>query len=244
MEREKLSIAGIPAILWGSAADKVYIHVHGKLSRKEYAAAFAVIAAEKGCQTLSFDLPEHGERAGGPDRCDVWNGVRDLDRVADYAFERWPRVSLYACSLGAWFALNAYPGRRLEQCLFQSPIVDMQWLVAQMMRSSGVTPAQLEREGEIATPLDVLRWDAYQYILAHPVGDWPFPTHILYAGRDDLQPEAVVRAFAREHHAVLTVSPDSEHPFLKPADQPIVEAWLRSAMDAGRGSTTTGTSRP
>ena len=41
--------------------EKVYIHVHGKMSRKEYAEAFAEIAEKKGYQTISFDLPEHGE---------------------------------------------------------------------------------------------------------------------------------------------------------------------------------------
>ena len=231
LERRKLSISGIPAILWGKASDRVFIHVHGKHSRKEYAQSFAAIAGEKGCQTLSFDLPEHGERVDGPDRCDVWNGVRDLNRIADYAFDRWPRVSLYACSLGAWFSLNAYSGRSLEKCLFQSPIVDMKWLVEQMMEWFGVTPERLEREREIVTPIDTLRWDYYRYILARPAEDWPFPTRILYAGRDDLQPEEAIRAFVERHRAVLTLSPNSEHPFMKPEDQPIVEAWLRSAME-------------
>jgi len=235
MERQTLSISGIPAILWGKASDSVYIHVHGKQSRKEYARAFAEIAGEKGWQTLSFDLPGHGERTGQPDRCDLLTGVRDLNRVADYVFPRWRHVALYACSLGAWFALNACQDRRLEKCLFQSPIVDMRWLVAQMMRWSGVTPQRLEREREIETPIDTLRWDEYQYILAHPVEGWPFPTCILYAGRDELQPEAAVRDFARAHGAALEIAPDSAHPFMKPGDGSIVEAWLRSAMDDADG---------
>ena len=230
MKCQKISIRGIPALLWGEASDAVYLHVHGMKSRKEEAEAFAVLAAEKGYQTLSFDLPGHGERAGMPERCDVWNGGRDLDRMADYAFSHWPRVSLFACSLGAWFSLQTYPGRNLDHCLFQSPVVDMNGLVEQMMRWSGVTPEQLEREGEIATPIDTLRWDYYQYILTHPVEDWPFPTHILYAGLDDLQPEEAIRAFARKYHAKLTISPQSRHPFLEPEDGPIVEAWIRSAL--------------
>lgn len=60
MKKELLTINGIPAILWGNASDKIYIHVHGKMSRKEYAESFAAIAERKGYQTLSFDLPEHG----------------------------------------------------------------------------------------------------------------------------------------------------------------------------------------
>ena len=233
MLQEKLRIGEIPAILWGAPSERLYIHVHGKMSRKEYAESFAVIAAEKGFQTLSFDLPDHGERAGAGEPCDVWHGIRDLDLVADWAFGRYREVSLFACSLGAYFALNAYPSRAFGNCLFQSPIVDMRWLVERMMEWAGVTPERLEREREIPAPVDTLRWDYYQYILAHPVPAWPFRTSILYAALDDLQPEASVRAFAERNHARLTIAPDSRHPFMDPADAPIVEKWLRENMDSG-----------
>lgn len=230
MTAERKMISGIPALLWGEASDRLYIHVHGKMSRKEYAESFAAIAGENGYQTLSFDLPEHGERTDPGYRCDVWNGVRDLNAVADYAFSRWRHVSLYACSLGAYFALNAYAGRAIGNCLFQSPIVDMRWLVEHMMARAGVTPEQLECEKEIATPIDLLRWDYYQYIIAHPVSAWPIRTSILYAALDDLQPEASIRSFAEAFHAGVTVAPESRHPFMEPGDQPIVEKWIRDHL--------------
>ena len=226
MQMEKIEIAGIPAILWGDPSDRLYIHVHGKMSRKEYAESFAEIACEKGYQTLSFDLPDHGERIGQC-RCDVWNGMRDLNAVADYAFDKWQHISLYACSLGAYFSLNTYADRPFEKCLFQSPVVDMLWLVEHMMLWSGVTPEQLEREKEIETQIDLLRWDYYQYILAHPVTAWPFPTEILYGELDDLQPETSVRTFADRFHAGLTISKGSRHPFMEPADAPVVRGWLK-----------------
>ena len=228
MERINIDISGIPAILWGSRSEACFIYVHGKMGCKEYAESFARIAAEKGYQTLSFDLPEHGERKNSPERCDVRNGIRDLNVIADYVFERWQRVSLYACSLGAYFSLNAYAEgeRGFEKCLFQSPIVDMEWLVRSMMKWAGVTEEQLEREKEIFTPTDTLRWDYYRYILSHPQGEWKHPTSILYAALDDLQPETSVRAFAEKNGCSLTVSADSRHPFMEPEDIPIVEGWL------------------
>ena len=231
MIQERFTVSGIPAILWGAPSEKVYLHVHGKLSRKEYAEQFAAAAGRKGWQTLSFDLPEHGERAGNhTDRCDVWNGVRDLNRMADYVFARWPRAALYACSLGAYFSLNAYRDRQFEKCLFQSPILDMKWLVEQMMLQANVTPERLLQEGEIETPLDPLRWDYYQYILSHPVTAWPVPTAILYGGKDDLQPESAVRAFAERFGCGLTVSEMSGHAFLAPEDGPVVERWLEEHL--------------
>jgi len=226
MKKEIFNIDGIPAILWGNASDKIYIFVHGKMSRKEYAEPFAIVAEKKGYQTLSFDLPEHGERTDPAYRCDVWNGMHDLNVIADSVFGKWNQVSLFACSLGAYFSLNAYPDRPFEKCLFQSPLVDMKWLVEHMMMWSGVTAEQLEEEKEIAADVDTLRWDYYQCIEAHPIAKWPFATSILYGGKDNLQPLESLQVFADKFQCELTVSERSEHPFMNPADYGIVEQWL------------------
>lgn len=230
MEQKKIKISGIPAILWGAPAPRIFIHVHGKMSAKEYAADFAEIAAERGFQTLSFDLPEHGERAGEPDRCDIWNGIRDLNIIADWVFSKWNDVSLFACSLGAYFSLNAYAGRPFKRCLFQSPVVDMAYLVQQMMTWFDVTEARLEAEKEIATPIDPLRWDYFQYVKAHPIEMWPIPTAILYGGKDALQSRAVLDAFAGRFHCTLTVSAESDHPFMQPGDDEIVRKWIGASL--------------
>lgn len=225
MKTQKFMFGDIPALLWGEDSDKIYVYVHGKMSRKEYAENFAVIAESKGCQTLSFDLPEHGERTDSG-RCDVWNGVADLKLISDYAFANWERVALYACSIGAYFSLNAYNAMPFEKALFQSPIVDMERLVKNMMLWSGVTEAELKDKGEIPSPVDTLRWDYYQYIISHPVTQWSIQTAILYGGKDNLQPEESVRAFAERFGCSLTVSENSEHPFMAQSDAPIVENWL------------------
>ena len=225
MKTQKFMLGNIPAILWGEDSNRVYVHVHGKMSRKEYAESFAAIAETKGYQTLSFDLPEHGERTDSK-RCDVWDGVSDLRTISDYAFANWERVSLYACSIGAYFSLNAYNTMPFEKALFQSPIVDMEWLVKNMMLWSGVTEAELESKKEIPSPVDTLRWDYYQYIISHPITQWNIPTAILYGGKDNLQPEESVRAFAEKFGCSLTVSENSEHPFMAQSDAPIVENWL------------------
>lgn len=225
MKTQKFMLGDIPSILWGEDSNKVYVHVHGKMSRKEYAESFAAIAETKGYQTLSFDLPEHGERTDSK-RCDVWDGVSDLRTISDYAFANWERVSLYACSIGAYFSLNAYNTMPFEKALFQSPIVDMERLVKNMMLWSGVTEAELESKKEIPSPVDTLRWDYYQYIISHPITQWNIPTAILYGGKDNLQPEESVRAFAEKFGCSLTVSENSEHPFMAQSDAPIVENWL------------------
>lgn len=221
-----VNIDGIPALVWGSESKEVYIHVHGKMSRKECAEDFAAIAEIKGYQTLSFDLPEHGERAENHEyRCDIWNGIRDLKLITDYAFEHWKAVCLYGSSLGAFFILHAYKELPIKKCLFQSPIVDMEHLIKKMMAQFSVTEDDLRKRCEIPNPIDPLRWDYYQYVKAHPITAWDIPTAILYGGKDWLQSEEVIQRFAQAYRCDLTVSPGREHAFMGDGDEEIVNDW-------------------
>lgn len=230
MNAERIEIAGIPALVWGKASEKVYLCVHGKLSCKESAEGVAEIAAARGYQTISFDLPAHGERQTEDRRCDIWNGIHDLTLVADDVFRRWKQVSLYACSLGAYFSLHAYADHPFEKCLFQSPILDMEYLIRQMFLWFDISEERLAQEKEIDTPIDLMTWDYYQYVLAHPVKKWQVPTEILYGGKDDLQSLAVMQEFSRNSGCSLTLAENSRHPFMEEADLPIVQQWLHDHL--------------
>ena len=105
---QKQTILGIPAIIWGGCSDRAYLVVHGKASSKEDAERFAAIAVDKDYQVISFDLPEHGERAAQDRVCSMQNGVQDLSVVMDYVCRNWSSVNLFATSLGAYFSLAAY----------------------------------------------------------------------------------------------------------------------------------------
>ena len=227
---EKFIVEDIPAVLWGEPSAKIYIYVHGKHGYKEYAEAFAKVAEKKGYQTLSFDLPKHGERKEAPEPCDIWQGIKDLEKIAAFTFGKWTEVNLFACSIGAFFALHAYRDKPFKKCLFQSPIIDMPWLIKQMMLWFNVSEARLEQEKRVATPFETLDWDYYQYVLQHPINKWPFPTEILYAGKDNLQLVEVMNNFATRFGSGLTVSPNSEHPFMGPEDADIVGEWLTKAI--------------
>ena len=60
--KKTINIEHIPAMIWGVPSSKVYLYVHGQDGNKEEAATFAEIVGRYGFQTLSIDLPEHGER--------------------------------------------------------------------------------------------------------------------------------------------------------------------------------------
>lgn len=226
--KEKITVGGIPAIIWGKPADKAYIHVHGKCSRKEYAEGFAEIAEAKGFQTISFDLPQHGERANEDYPCNIWSGMTDLRKIYDFAAGKWQSLSLFACSIGAFFSLNAYAELPLQKALFRSPIVDMNLLIHNMFEWFGVTEEELHEKGEIPTPVETLSWKYYAYVREHPIEKWNIPTAVLYGGLDNLQPREAIEAFCKRFGAALTVSEQSEHPFMAESDAPIVADWLEA----------------
>ncbi len=230
MIKEKIYIESIPAIVWGEKSSKVYIFVHGKMSKKEDAEDFAAIATSKGYQTISFDLPEHGERSKQDYKCDIFNGIADLSKISEYVFEKWDKVSLFGCSLGAFFSLHAYRKRHFENCLFQSPIVNMEYLIEQMFVWFNITEEQLRIQGEIQTPVDTMTWLYYTYVKEHPIDKWTVPTHILYGAKDNLQSYAVIKDFADKYNCHLSVSENSEHPFMEENDKTILTTWMDKSI--------------
>lgn len=230
MLSNKIKINDIPAIIWGEKSDKVYLFVHGKMSSKESAERFAKIAEEKGYQTISFDLPGHGERIDEGERCHIWEGMRDLTIVGEYVFKKWKEVSVFACSLGAYFCLNTYSGYDIKKCLFQSPILDMEYLIKQMMLWVDVSEKRLALEKEVDTPIDLMTWDYYQYVKAHPIQEWAIPTNILYGGKDDLQSLKVIEDFTHKFNCALTVAENSEHSFGTEEDGRIIDQWLQEEI--------------
>lgn len=228
MNTTKIYIGKIPAIIWGKKSDKIYIYVHGKMSYKETAESFAKIAESKGYQTISFDLPEHGERKNEEERCDIWNGIRDLTEISNYVFQNWKSVSLFACSIGVFFSLHAYADKKFENCLFQSPILNMKYLIQQMFIWFDITEEILREEKEISTPVDILSWDYYQNVKEHPADVWNAPTHILYGEKDNLQSLSVMEQFVHSNHCRITISENSEHAFMGSEDDEIINQWLIS----------------
>lgn len=196
------------------------------MSDKESAETFARIAENRGYQTISFDLPEHGERKSENYRCDIWNGISDLHQISSYTFANWKSISLFACSLGAYFSLQAYKDIIFEKCFFLSPIVNMEYLIKNMFLWFHITEEMLYTKREIPTPVDTLSWDYYQYVKKNPVTSWNNPTYILYGGKDNLQSLQVIENFAKSNPVSLTISEQSEHSFMGDGDDEVIKNWL------------------
>lgn len=141
-------------------------------------------------------------------------------------FANWKSVSLFACSLGAYFSLQAYKDITFEKCFFLSPIVNMEYLIKNMFQWFHVTEEMLYTKREIPTLIDTLSWDYFQYVKKNPVTRWNSPTYILYGGKDNLQSLQVIENFTKSNSVLLTISEQSEHSFMGKGDDRIIKSWI------------------
>lgn len=226
MTEHRFQIENIPAVLYGDAAEKAYLFVHGQCGCKEEGLAFAEIACPSGYQVLAIDLPEHGERQGEKDRFNPWTAVPELKTVFAYMESQWSEIGVRANSIGAHFAMLALGDEKLCKALFVSPIVDMERLIADMMRWAGVTEQELQEKGKIATDFgQTLSWDYLTWERQHPIQTWSYPTAILYAGQDNMTSRQTVERFVTAYDAALTVMENGEHWFHTPEQLVVLRAW-------------------
>jgi len=233
MVTQYLKIKNIPVILWGYKSDKLFIAIHGNMSNKadDSIALFAEEATAKGYQVLSFDLPEHGDRKNESYPCKVQNCIQDLAKIMDYAKSISSQISLFACSIGAYFSLLAYSSEQLKQCLFLSPVVDMERIINNMMTWFNVSAERLEAEKEIPTPVgQTLYWDYYCYVREHPITFWDTQTSILYGSVDNLCEYNVVSRFVGRFHCDLDIMENGEHYFHTEKQLEFLRQWLRAKI--------------
>ena len=233
MVKKRISIKGIPAVLWGEDSNELFVAVHGNLSSKEDV-TISILAEEVvplGYQVLSFDLPEHGNRKKEPTLCKVEPCVLNLKEVFKFASTRAESISLWANSIGVYFSLLAYQEEELKQCLFLSPVVDMGRLIQNMMKWFAVSKEQLEKEKEVSPPIgQTLYWDYYQYVMNNPIVKWNAPTRLLYGKKDEMTEYETLSSFQNRFPCTLTVSDTSEHYFHTEEDLSVYRQWLQKSI--------------
>lgn len=224
---EKLVIGGVPAVLYGERSERILVYLHGKMGRKEEAAALVPLFCAKGYQVLALDLPEHGERASGADKkeCLPWVVIPEWTAMLAWVRERYTHISFCAVSMAAWFLMRSFRDERFEHAYFISPIVNMRLVIEDMMHRAGVTASDLGWKQFIPTDEGMLIWDYYAYAAYQPINRWDTPTDILYARGDVLQPQSVIEAFAARFGCQLTVI-DGQHWI--PLDTPALQTWMES----------------
>ena len=225
MKKQELTLAGVPAILYGERSRKVYLYVHGKNGCKEEAERFAATACAAGWQVLAIDLPEHGARRGRPEQLLPWAVVPEIQAVYARMQLVWPHIRLYGVSIGAWLAMQALRAEKLEKALFVSPVVDMETLILSMMQGAHVTEEQLKAAGEIPTEMgETLSWPYLCWVREHPL-HWKVPTQVLYADTDPLTGHTAMERFRQQTGAHLTILEGGEHWFHTETQLAALQSW-------------------
>ena len=156
-----------------------------------------------------------------------WEAKKEFFAFFDEKREQCNHLTLIANSIGAYFALSSLDETPVERAYFISPIVDMENLICNMMQWSNVTEQNLAKKGKIATDFgETLSWDYLCYVRQHPI-IWNIPTCILYGEHDNLTSIETVSAFAKQHHANLTVMPGGEHWFHTEEQMRFLDQWIK-----------------
>ena len=230
MQIERIKINNIPSIIWGGKSNKVFIAIHGNMSSKEdeVIKILADKVINKGYQLLSFDLPEHGERKLDTNYlCKVQNCINDLRLIIDYAKTNYSEINIWACSIGAYFSLLAYKDENIKQCLFLSPVVNMEIIIDNMMKWSNTTERKLKEKQEIRTDFgQTLYWDYYLYVKQNPITQWNKETYILYGDKDNMQDKNVIQKFSNNFNCELTILKSGEHYFHTEKQLNCYKNWL------------------
>ena len=194
--------------------DRAVVYIHGKGGSAAEAEHYKPLFPD--CDVIGFDYS-----AQTP-----WEAKEEFAAFADPLCKRYGSVTLIANSIGAYFAMHALAGRRIERAFLISPVVDMERLISDMMTWAGVTEDELRERREIPTEMgETLSWDYWCYAKNHPIA-WDIPTHILYGEKDALIAFESVSAFAQNTNAALTVMEGGEHWFHTEAQMAF---WMRGS---------------
>lgn len=123
MEMKPITLCGVSALAWGKDSDRRILAVHGMMSHKadEPIRLLAEAAEKQGIQTVSIDLPGHGDRKGEMALCTAQHCVPELHAMLESLLAESREVGLFGVSLGACFGLMAAAGLPLCQALLVSP---------------------------------------------------------------------------------------------------------------------------
>ena len=187
-------------------------------------------AVKRGYQVLSFDLPQHGERVYETEPCMVQQCVLELSDVLRYAQTKAEHISLFACSMGAYFSLLAFANEPIKRAWFLSPVTDMERIIHNLMSYSQITEEECERRQVIENPFETLYWPYYSYVKSHPILSWPHTTSILRGEFDTLCERERVSDFADRFGCELTEQAGGEHWFHTPDQLDYFRKWLEARL--------------
>ena len=194
--------------------DKLVIYIHGKGGSATEAEHYKPLFAD--CDVIGLDYA-----AQSP-----WEAKEEFPKFFDFACRDYKSVTIIASSIGAFFAMNALPDKKIKKAYFISPIVNMEKLISDMMKWANVTEDELREKKKIATDFgETLSWDYLCYVRAHPI-KWQVPTHVVYGENDNLTSYETMSEFVNKNKATLTVMKNGEHWFHTEEQMKFLDNWI------------------
>lgn len=232
MDLTKIRIEGIPAILWGKPSERMIIATHGSHSSKidDCIWILAEAAIKKGYQVLSFDLPQHGERVYEkdfimPDEC-----IRELKLMYVYALRHAKKISLFGCSMGAYFELLTFADADIDRVWFLSPVVNMERIIHNLMNYCQITEKEFEEKVMIKNNIETLYFPYYIYVKNHPIDIWKHQTFMLRGENDMMCEYDYVKKFVEKHGCELTIQEGGEHWFHTDNQLSFFKHWIEERL--------------
>ena len=156
-----------------------------------------------------------------------WETGEEIHAAVEALRTRYDSIVLIANSIGAFFSMHADIGSRIRKAFFISPVLDMEALIAGLMRAANISEAELASRGTVPTAFgEDLSWEYLCYVRSRPLA-WTVPTEILYGSADTLTTYETVRTFAEKNCCGLTVMEGGEHWFHTAEQMRFLDDWIR-----------------
>ncbi len=196
-------------------AKNLLVYIHGKGGSPSEAENYASIFPDFNVIGFDYKSQNHLE------------AVKEFSEYFDTVSIGYESVYLIANSIGAYFSLCSLNDKKIEKAFFISPIVNMEKLIIDMMKSANVSEAELIEKNEIPTEFgEKLSFEYLKWVREHPIM-WDIPTAILYGSKDNLQSLEILKSFSEKYSADLTVMPNGEHWFHTKKQMCFLDNWLR-----------------
>ena len=194
--------------------NKVVIYIHGKGGSADESLHYKALFSD--CDVVGLNYT-----AQYP-----WEAKKEFQSYFDFICKHYKSVQIVANSIGAYFAMNALSEKQIKKAYFISPIVNMEQLIADMMRWANVTEDELRDKKEIKTTFgETLSWEYLCYVRRNPI-KWKIPTNILFGEKDNLTSYATISEFAKQTKATLTVMKNGEHWFHTEEQMKFLDEWI------------------
>ena len=193
------------------------IYIHGKGGNIEETNHYQSIFRES--DVIGFDYKSQTP----------WEAEIEFPMLYDRYAKSYDSVILIANSIGAYFTMLSLAEKNISQALFISPIVDMEKLIADIMKQSNIAEDELKSKKEVETEFgETLSWEYLSYVKDHPIR-WSVPTSILYGEKDNLTSKETITKFAEQISADLTIMGNGEHWFHTDEQLNFLDTWVKKS---------------